>query len=253
MVVTMNQQLMSVMEKACDRIFDLWIYRPQMKWAAPKVIAHRGAWDLMGCHENTILSFERARMIGVYGVEFDIHFTKDGVPVVHHDSSLSRIFRHPGSLKDMTLAEIRAVTPDLPTLEEVLELTGLHFMIEFKTELSREKLQTLQNILQKREPLRDYHCLAIDPALVRESSSLPTQAWILVGELDLRSRVDLAIERKYAGVAGHYLGLSRAQISRLHENGLKAGVGFIPTRNLLYREWQRKVDWVFTNTPGRVI
>jgi len=248
----MIQQLISVAEKACDLVFDLWVYGHQMKWAAPKVIAHRGAWDRIGCQENTMMAFEKARLVGAYGIEFDVHFTKDDVPVIHHDSSLSRIFKNPGIIQNMTLDELRSVTEEIPTLEEVLRLEDLHFMVEVKTKLSPRQIEVFESCLQGKEPVQDFHLLTLDPDLVFEIGRLPSRCWILVGELKLKPLVDLSLQKKYAGVAGHYLGMSKKLIARLHDGGQKAGVGFVPSRNLFNREWRRKVDWVFTNSTSRL-
>ena len=50
------------------------------------IIAHRGASRAF--HENTIRAFERAVELGVDGIELDVHATRDGVLVVHHDPTL---------------------------------------------------------------------------------------------------------------------------------------------------------------------
>lgn len=220
--------------------------------AAPKVISHRGAWDRAECFENSMRSFEKARGLGAFGIEFDVHFTKDGVPVVHHDCALDRIFKHPGVLEHMTLKEIRSVTKDLPTLEDVLALSGLHFMIEIKVPMDSARVAALGECLEQRVPTQDYHLLSIQPALVRESSKLPREAWMLVGELNLRPLVDLSLDRGYAGVAGHYLGMTNKLIARLHDKNQKAGAGFVPDKNLFNREWSRGVDFVFTNSTYRL-
>ncbi len=67
---------------------------------------------------------------------------------------------------------------------------------------------------------------------MREHEALPGAAWILVGDIGLRSKVNLSIDRRLGGVAGHYLGLTKTMINRLHDNGQKAGVGFVPSPNL---------------------
>ena len=52
----------------------------------PLVIAHRGGAG--EAPENTIAAFVRARDLGVDGLECDVHLTRDGVVVVHHDPDL---------------------------------------------------------------------------------------------------------------------------------------------------------------------
>ncbi len=48
---------------------------------------HRGARGL--APENTLPAFERALALGVTTLELDIAITRDGVPVIHHDTTLN--------------------------------------------------------------------------------------------------------------------------------------------------------------------
>jgi glycerophosphoryl diester phosphodiesterase len=52
----------------------------------PLQIAHRGGAGLWP--ENTMAAFRRAIAAGTDGIELDVHLTKDGKLVVHHDESL---------------------------------------------------------------------------------------------------------------------------------------------------------------------
>ncbi len=52
----------------------------------PLQIAHRGGAGLWP--ENTIEAFTHAMDIGADGIEIDVHLTRDGIAVVHHDESL---------------------------------------------------------------------------------------------------------------------------------------------------------------------
>ena len=60
-----------------------------MNKTQPLIIAHRGASAL--APENTLASFRKAIEHVAEGIEFDVRLSKDGVPVVFHDSKLSRI------------------------------------------------------------------------------------------------------------------------------------------------------------------
>ena len=53
-----------------------------------RVFAHRG---YSGAYpENTMLAFRKAVEVGTDGIELDVHATKDGVLVVHHDERVDR-------------------------------------------------------------------------------------------------------------------------------------------------------------------
>jgi glycerophosphoryl diester phosphodiesterase len=93
----------------------------------PKVLAHRGARRV--APENTLEAFVAAADLGADGVELDVHRTADGALVVHHDAAAHGV----GVLAEHGLADVRALRPDLPTLEEALEAcAGMLVNIEVK-------------------------------------------------------------------------------------------------------------------------
>lgn len=80
-------------------------------------IAHRGAKREFP--ENTLSSFRRAFELGADAVELDVHATKDGVVVVHHDPTLGR---HGPAIRDLTWLELEQRTDaEVPCLQHVLE------------------------------------------------------------------------------------------------------------------------------------
>jgi glycerophosphoryl diester phosphodiesterase len=80
-------------------------------------IAHRGAKREFP--ENTLSSFRRAFELGADAVELDVHATKDGVIVVHHDATLSRAGP---AIRDLTWTELEQRTDAaVPRLHDVLE------------------------------------------------------------------------------------------------------------------------------------
>lgn len=88
-------------------------------WAQTQVIAHRGYWTCEGSAQNSIKALIAADELGVYGSEFDVSITADGVPVVNHDPTIDglNIERTPyARLKDLKLPNGET----LPTLEQYL-------------------------------------------------------------------------------------------------------------------------------------
>ena len=98
--------------------------------ARPARIAHRGA--SREYPENTLPSFARAVELGADGIELDVHTTRDGVVVVHHDPvprATAADRRLAGrAIAELTHDQLRAfsVAPGIgiPTLAEVLSLVG---------------------------------------------------------------------------------------------------------------------------------
>ena len=65
--------------------------------------AHRGLHS-QGIPENSMAAF-KAALDGGYGIELDIHLTKDGDLAVIHDTSLKRTAGADIKITDLTLAE----------------------------------------------------------------------------------------------------------------------------------------------------
>ena len=88
----------------------------------PWVIAHRGASGYE--YENSLAAFRRAVMLDADGVELDVHATRDGRLVVHHDPALPDL----GPIRGLDLESLRrARLPNgerVPLLTEVLDLVG---------------------------------------------------------------------------------------------------------------------------------
>ena len=83
-----------------------------------RVIAHRGYWR-SGVTENSIASLVAAQQLRIFGSEFDVWITADGVAVIHHDAEINgkKIETTPYSeIKDYTLSNGEI----LPTLAAYL-------------------------------------------------------------------------------------------------------------------------------------
>src|SRR5262249_5067804 len=68
------------------------------------VFAHRGGSGL--APENTLAAFERGIALGADGLELDVHLSRDGVVVVHHDARLDRTTNLRGLVSDLTADEL---------------------------------------------------------------------------------------------------------------------------------------------------
>lgn len=130
--------------------------RGQMAAYHGTMFAHRGYHSLKkGIPENSLPAF-RAAMEKNYGIELDIHITKDRQLVVFHDDTLTRVCGIDRRPEEMTLQELKGCTllntrEHIPTLEEVLSLVNgrVPLLIELKmpnrsTALCKRAYRTLK-------------------------------------------------------------------------------------------------------------
>jgi glycerophosphoryl diester phosphodiesterase len=73
----------------------------------PLAFAHRGGAALRP--ENTIEAFDHGLSFGADGVELDVHLSRDGVVVVHHDDRLDRTTDAAGPIAALTADELARV------------------------------------------------------------------------------------------------------------------------------------------------
>lgn len=109
--------------------------RPALQHQTPMAIAHRGSRVLWP--ENTMVAFQGATDLGCRFLETDLHVTRDGVLVTHHDDTLERTTDGAGKISDYSLEELgqfdaganfesdgahpfRGQGVTVPTLEEVM-------------------------------------------------------------------------------------------------------------------------------------
>lgn len=86
---------------------------------APEIIAHRGYWTA-GAPQNSVASLKKAQEIDIYGTEFDVWITTDGVVVLNHDPTINGVNIEKSSyeqLKNITLSNGEKI----PTLADYLE------------------------------------------------------------------------------------------------------------------------------------
>ncbi|MCA3575323.1 MAG: glycerophosphodiester phosphodiesterase, partial [Aestuariivirga sp.] len=103
-------------------------------------IAHRGLHDVKsGIVENTSSAFQAALDKG-YAIECDLQLTADGEAVLFHDDHLGRLTEASGMVKDMTAAQMKALTirqsgDHVQTLAELLaQVRGrMPLVIELKS------------------------------------------------------------------------------------------------------------------------
>lgn len=101
--------------------------------------AHRGLHG-DGVPENALQAFEKAVQAG-YGIELDVQLSSDGVVMVFHDYTLTRMTGREEKLCSLTSQELQSLSlagtdQTIPTLSQVLELIDgrVPLLVELKGE-----------------------------------------------------------------------------------------------------------------------
>ena len=122
-------------------------------------VGHRGAKKF--APENTIAAHEVAFALGARAIEFDVRCTRDGHFVLMHDATVNRTTDGTGRVKDLTLAQIRAldagirkgpefVGEKVPTLREALRNVNGRFVVDIDFKGGPENsAQILADVLEE--------------------------------------------------------------------------------------------------------
>lgn len=121
--------------------------KPEHDMLLEHYYAHRGLHDLKkGIPENSMTAFRRAVENG-FGIEADVRLTGDGVPIIFHDATLSRICGIDRRVDELTLAELKEMSlcgtgERIPTFREFLDLVAgrVPLIIEIKMEKRDDRL-----------------------------------------------------------------------------------------------------------------
>jgi glycerophosphoryl diester phosphodiesterase len=116
------------------------------------IASHRGGAKLWP--ENSRLAFRNSAMLAVDFVEFDIHRSRDGVLVVHHDPVLGRTSDGAGAITDKDWAELKQVAllgtdgEGIPSFAEVLAILapcGVKLRIELKNRADNSRYPGIES------------------------------------------------------------------------------------------------------------
>lgn len=116
-------------------------------------LIHRGIVN-KSFKENILKSFKKSFQKG-YGVETDIHVTKDNQFICFHDFTLRRIFKKNLSVKNLNYSKIKQISTNfgkpIPLLKDLLEISkNKHgIFIEIKPLFSKTLLKKLMKETSK--------------------------------------------------------------------------------------------------------
>ncbi len=228
--------------------------------ARPLVFAHRGGSAL--APENTMAAFENGLALGSDGLELDVHLSRDGVVVVHHDRTLDRTTTLGGPVVARDADEL--VRAGIPVLEQVLDrFRDTRVIIELK--VNRRELAAAAIAAIRRADAVDRVCLgsfgltvlraarAIEPAIAT-SAAREEVRWALY-----RSRCRWPVSRvSYDGYqvpefAGRTRVLSRRFVDCAHRAGLGVQAWTVDTEADAFRLLDWGVDALITDRPDIIV
>ena len=244
----------------------------------PLVIGHKGAAAL--APENTLAGFRAAVAAGVDLVEFDVLAIAGGEVVIAHSENLHELTHgaRTGTVGTMTLADLRLLCPQLPTLDEALRFfaeeaqrVGVHVDLKSPSALPEVARALARLGLVERSLVSSFHLGALrdlarlEPG-VRVGASFPRDRLGIDGRRGLDHVVNgglralrpitptlvnplLARARATVLVLHHGL-VSAAAVRQAHARGAAVVAWTVDEPDDLDRVENAGVDAVVTNNPS---
>ena len=182
-----------------------------------KMIAHRG---LSGIEmENTSAAFKAACERSYYGIETDVHVTKDGKYIIFHDDGTGRLCEQNLIIEETDFEILRSLNfkdgiSEMPTLSEYLQVVSRYkkvAVIELKKPMRENNIEEIIEICKREYTLDKIIFISFDiENLVAVRKLLPKQKIQLLAdkfngelikslkeyEFDLDIRYDLLTKEK---------------------------------------------------------
>lgn len=221
------------------------------------VVAHRGYWKTEGSAQNSLTALRKAAEARVYGSEFDVLMTADGVAVVNHDDNIGPldIVRTPfRDIKDHRLPNGETLPTLRAYLEEGKRLEGLQLILEIKP--ARDKAhedRTVDSIvkmvkdlgLETRTEFISFS-LNVCEQLVRATGGA-SDIYYLNGDLTPRE----AKEKGFTGIDYEHTVFRKHPewVREAHDCGLKVNTWTVNRKKDLKRMYELGVDFITTDHP----
>ncbi len=226
-----------------------------------KVIAHRGLSGIE--RENTNAAFIAAGNRSYFGIETDMHITKDGQFVIMHDHNLERVAGSSLVAEQSTLAMLRSVTLyeknnqtkdrfdlHVSTLTEYVRICKTYekvCILELKGSYSEQNLIDVIEIIDDENYLQNVVFIAFDwQNLVNLKKVYPdATAQFLVEKPTIEMLPELV--KHGFSLDTYYKSLTQEMVDFMHENGLFVNVWTVDDKADAERLVAMGVDFITTN------
>ncbi|MEU9604485.1 glycerophosphodiester phosphodiesterase [Streptomyces sp. NPDC048057] len=212
-------------------------------------VAHRG--DPYLVRENTLPSLRSALARGADAVEIDVRLTADGVPVLLHDATLKRMWRHDRPLAELTHAELTEATGGgVPTLQRALEVLADRRVMVDLPGATRESVRAVVGTVHECGAAeRAYYCAG--PATMLAVRAADPAAEIALTWTRSAPPRPVLLDAVRPRTLNYRFGLvNKALAERVHRDGLLVSAWTADTRRTMRRLVAAGVDSITTNRIG---
>lgn len=217
----------------------------------PLIIGHRGASAV--ALENTMPAFEAAIAAGADGIEFDVHLSRDGVPVIIHDETLQRTHGLRRRVVDLTADELREVgVPSLRQFFELMVQNDLLLCLEIKGS-SAQLAEECSRVVSEFSFAGRVIVECFDLRVLKGIKTLRTAALFGRGIYADQKLIDAASTVGASVLALHYRLVTASLVEKAKEAGFEVVVWTVDSPAWVAQARSMGIRALITNDPALMI
>lgn len=234
----------------------------------PLVVAHRGA--SRQAPENTLCAFRKALEMGADGLELDVRFSADGVPVVIHDERLERTSTGSGRVSDLPLSSLCQLDAGrwfgaefqgqrIPRLEaaaaEAARRRAL-LLVEIKSEgeAAVQHCDAVVQVLKRSGALELSFVQSFDLGLIKTlKRRFPIVKTAALFDALPSDPIQATLDSGARALVVRSRRLGRRLLQDCHRNGLPVIAWTVNSRVTMRRLISQEVDGIITDFPARLL
>ncbi len=226
-----------------------------------KIVAHRGYWDTPNNAQNSITALKMAQSIPVYGSEFDVNMTSDGIMVVSHGPKLESI----PDVQKATYKEVKKVRlkngEKVPTLKQYLKQGkkgNIKLIFELKVhpagDIENEAVRKSAEMVKKLNLSKDeVEFISFSLEACKQLAKLMPGYMVqyLNGKIPPKELKEMGI----MGLDYHYSNFEQHPewVKEAHDLGMIVNVWTVNKEDLLQKMIDLNVDFITTDIPEKAL
>lgn len=229
-----------------------------------KIIAHRG---LSGIEcENTCPAFVAAGNRSYFGIETDVHKSKDGKFVIIHDETTQRVSLQQSNInvEESNYSSVSSlILPDLdkttirqdiriPLLDEYIKICKKYnkiCVLELKNHFEKKDLVSIINEIRKMDYIENVIFISFDKEnCINLRNELPKNniQW-LIGNKEITEDIIKVLSHNKLDIDIYYKQLTKSIVDMLHSHGIKVNCWTCDDKNEAEQLVEFGVDFITTN------
>ena len=224
-----------------------------------KIISHRGGSGEY--KESSFEAFFNSSSIDVDGIECDIHFSKDNIPVINHNPTLLENHNINEFIENLNFSEILSLTDNkVILLSDLLEIFNpkQKLFLEIKGNPNKEQINILINILNKSIIKNNIVILSYNAKILKNINNF--DKLILIDNIFPKKILQEIIQYSNSNYIGIYYDIvSKKYIQKIKniKNNIKIFI-FTVNENIILQKFIseniiQNIDGIITDFPNKFI